>query len=84
MTSSWAHSAGFLTDVTKFTEATAIWQPLWLEGRLAAQVQGTVPSARAKMLFLAAASKLWVFGGKGPYGTSRHPICEAGPASDCV
>jgi hypothetical protein len=72
-----ADSGASLTDVKKFTEATATWRPLWLAGVGAAQ--GTGPSARLGMLFLAAASKLWVFGGDGK---SRHPISEAGPTSD--
>ena len=79
---------GAPTSVKKFTEETATWRPLWLDGGGAAQ--GTGPSDRFGMLFLAAASKLWVFGGYGEVfggygeGKSRHPISEAGPTSDGV
>ena len=80
--STWADSRASLADVKRFTEATATWRPVWLEGAGAAT--GTGPSARSQMNVLAAASKLWVFGGYAMDGKSRHPIKEAGPASDSV
>jgi len=63
VSSSCADSGTFLTDVNKFTEATATWRPLWLDG--VGAVKGLGPSARRDMLFLSAASKLWVIGGTG-------------------
>jgi len=66
-----------LTDVKTFTEATATenatWGTLWIEGDGA--VQGTPPLAKGQFLFLAADSKLWVFGGQNRC-ESKHPIGE--------
>jgi len=59
--------------VQKFTEATATWRPVWLDR--AGAIKGTRPPSRKGMLFLAAASKLWVLGGYGG-GKSRHPISK--------
>jgi len=67
-----------MSDVKTFTEATTTWSTLWPDG--VGAVQGTPPSARSQMLFLGAASKLWVFGGNDNAGKSRQMVREQASA----
>jgi len=55
---------GIWMDVKIFTEATATWRTLWLDGVGMVQ-EGAGPSGRYDMHFLAVASKLWVLWGLG-------------------
>ena len=71
----------FVTDVRKFTAASTTWKPLCIDG--AGVVGGTAPPALVggSAMFLAASSRMYVFGGKAPdpFGGLRGFRCLGYP-----
>ena len=63
----------------KFTKESERWSPAWLSE--AGDSPSSEVAARHSMLFLAASSKLWIWGGYGA-GGARDDLLAIDPASD--